>query len=168
MLIILGVIQYACRMFYGWNWHTTTFLPALTYVMTGFFLAKNRDRIIHFTNKRLLAAIIVGEMISLINLLHPQYDLSQSGIVLASVAMFIYAINNENLVISRMLEMVGHRYSLNIYIFHIMVNLIFGKVIKMLGINSSMVATIRPLLIVLNTLILAIILEKIYNRCKSY
>lgn len=125
-LIVLVVIQYAFRMYYDWTWHTSTFLTAMTFVITGFFLGRNKAKICNLTNKNLLVAIVAGELVGLINLLHPRYDFSQLGIVVASISMFVYAIKNEKNVMGRFLEVIGRKYSLNIYIFHIMMNAMFN------------------------------------------
>ena len=161
-MAVLIVLQYACRMFFGWSWHTTNLLPAITYVITGNLLACHRDMVFKISNIQLLVFIIMGELVSLVNLLHPRYDFSEIGILIASVAMFAYAIKNEEFIIGKLIEDIGYKYSLWIYIFHIFVNIVLVKGIKVIGLNDVMLINgMKPLIVVLITLILAIMLENI-------
>ena len=165
LLVVLVVIQYACRMYFEWTWHTTNFLPAITYVMTGFSLAAHYDKLRSVTNSQLLAMIVVGELVSLVNLLHPVYDFSEVGIIVASISMFIYAIKNDIFIIEKSIEIIGRKYSLNIYIYHIIVFVIVTKVFKIIGINYlMMVELIKPILVVLLTLFFAIFWVKVDIR----
>ena len=165
LLVVLVVIQYACRMYFEWTWHTTNFLPAITYVMTGFSLAAHYDKLRSVTNSQLLAMIVVGELISLVNLLHPVYDFSEVGIIVASISMFIYAIKNDIFIIEKSIEIIGRKYSLNIYIYHIILSIIVTKVFKIIGINYlMMVELLKPILVVLLTLFFAIFWVKVDIR----
>ena len=165
LLVVLVVIQYACRMYFEWTWHTTNFLPAITYVMTGFSLAAHYDKLRSVPNSQLLAMIVVGELVSLVNLLHPVYDFSEVGIIVASISMFIYAIKNDIFIIEKSIEIIGRKYSLNIYIYHIIVFVIVTKVFKIIGINYlMMVELIKPIIVVLLTLFFAIFCVKVDIR----
>lgn len=76
--------------------------------------------------------------------------------------MFAYAIKNEEFIIGKLIEDIGYKYSLWIYIFHIFVNIVLVKGIKVIGLNDVMLINgMKPLIVVLITLILAIMLENI-------
>ena len=168
-LIILKVILAALREYYGLDFHSTANIStAITYILIGHYLAANRDKVKMVTNHKLIFFIILGFIIRLGMFLHPVYDFTQLGTIMASVAIFTLAVNNKDFVISKKLEIIGYRYSLNIYVFHILVSNVLTKIEIIAGIHDNMlVMATQPILVVLSTLVLALAIHKISTRRNS-
>ena len=69
---------------------------------------------------------------------------------------------------NRGLEVIGHRYSLYIYVFHIIVSNCLKKAEKIAGvIDYNGVRTVQPVIVVLMTLLLAVVMERLLEFYKQ-
>lgn len=164
-MVILSIL----RKYYGWDFHSTGNLScSVTYMIIGHWLAANSGKVKDIVNYKLVFIMLLGFNISLGYFLQPMYDFSQVGIIVASVAMFTLAINNKELVLSKWLEIVGYKYSLNVYVFHVLVYHILMKLEKMSGVNESMfILATQPILVVLSTLVLAFMICEVNKRIRK-
>ena len=68
---------------------------------------------------------------------------------------------------NRGLEVIGHRYSLYIYVFHILVADCLKKIEKIAwGSDSDWIMAVHPIIVVLMTLLLAVVIEWLIKRGK--
>lgn len=166
MLVVAMVILSILRRYYGWDFHSTGNLScSVTYMLIGHWLAANSVMVKDMMDNKLLFTMLLGFVISLGYFLQPMYDFSQVGIIMASVAMFALAINNKDFVLSRKLEIIGYRYSLNVYVFHVLVYCILMKVENMAGFYDNMIIlATQPILVVLCTLVVALFISQMFKK----
>lgn len=168
VLLVVMVMLSVLRSYYGWSWHSTgNAILGVTYVLIGHFIAARIELVKRLANQNLMIAIILGEILALATFLPMKYDFSQIGLIVAASAMFVYAINNGEFVLNRGLEVIGHRYSLYIYVFHILVNICLKKIEKITGVvDLTWFMAVHPVMVVLMTLLVAVVIERLIKRGK--
>ena len=161
VLLVIMVMLSVLRGYYGWSWHSTgNVVMGVTYVLVGNFIAAHCKWVKLLSNSNMIIAIVLGEILALATFLPIKYDFSQIGLIVTSLAMFAYAINNGKLVLNRYLEAIGQRYSLYIYIFHILVAICLMKIEKIAGVNdSAWLMAVHPVMVVLMTLLVSVVIE---------
>lgn len=169
VLLVVMMMLFVLRSYYGWSWHSTgNMVLGVTYVLIGHFIAANSACVKRFANRNLIMAIVLGEILALATFLPMKYDFSQIGLIVAALAMFVYAINNGEIILNKRLEIIGHRYSLYIYVFHIIVRNCLNKAEKIAGvIDYTGVRTVQPVIVVLMTLLLAVLMERLIEFYKQ-
>lgn len=98
-------------------------------------------------------------------------DFSCVGIIAYSIAVFMIALKMPNRSYCKMLEYVGEKLSLNIYIIHMLVYSVFNIVCLhffKVDYKIGLLSWLYPLLIVLNLIFLSFLLKKYFeNTCLS-
>lgn len=172
LCLLVIILSDTIRVYYDKSWHIVGNVSmGMTYILLGFYAAKYKERIFKITNKSLVVAVVLGELISLGAFLPIKYDFSQTGVVIASLALFALAMNNSYVKIWNGLEIIGRDYSLNVYIFHIMVLYGVNYIMKVSGLADCIwFLNVKPIVVVLATLSWAAILhwgdKKIINANK--
>ncbi len=93
----------------------------LPFLLIGSFIRYKESKIIkHITNKMCIVGVIVGEIIVCIEYIITQTTLDfYIGTIIVAICLFIFAIKNPQKVFSLILEFVGERLSMYVYIVHI-------------------------------------------------
>lgn len=150
------------------DWHLTGnwLLSGLPYVLMGRYIAEHRDYIFaQARTPQLLAVGTLGALYSLYRLTGYSGDLSELGIVMLALALFVWATKKPAAIHCPTLAKIGDAYSLNIYIFHVLVIKVVQKIVKLTHCDdSALVLWLTPILVVAASLLLAIALEKIKTR----
>lgn len=168
LLLVMNVVLSSLRLYYGWSWHSTgNVLTAIMWVLIGTYIARNRYRM-NISNKKLILYAVLGAIWSLTLLLKMTYDFSQIGIIIFAVSLFLLAVNNPNISVGGSIEKIGRKYSLDIYIFHILVAMIFTKMLIYVGDDLFYIMWLKPIMVVVGTFFVAKIREKISNANIEY
>ena len=82
-----------------------------------------------------------------------------------SLSLFVLTLKNPTKVYFKTLEIIGNRYSLDIYIFHILVNTVVLKMITKAGlVDNIAIMWFHPLVVAMATLLWAMTITKL-RRC---
>lgn len=169
--IIVSSIVSTC----GMNWHLKLnfLVGALPWMILGNYLAYNQNLKNKFSNRNLILALAVGGILAvgasvLFVLKILPIELSEVGNTLYSVALFILAIKNPEISISKSVEKLGENYSLYVYILHLLVAYFVGFTAKFAGIYYySFYDWVHPVIVVILSIIASMILYRVINRSKS-
>ena len=113
--------------------------------------------------------IVVGSLASLIPLLCDfPIKISCIGNIIYSLAIFTLAIKIPDKSYCKPLEYVGDKLSLNVYIFHMLIasvlSTVCSKYLLNIDLSAGLLNWIRPILVVILTLVWAQVLEKVKIR----
>lgn len=152
---------YICR-----NW----LFVGLPFYMTGHFIRANEEK---FTEKFSDISLIIIMIVSTVeavaaDLLHVQKSL-YIGTFFAVSALFIFALRKESKVKTGKLAFLGAKYSLYIYILHIMVKNIFEKVfsISIFGSVGEALTPVMPVVVFAVTLVASAVYVYLKSLIKS-
>ncbi len=118
------------------------------FFMLGNLLHKYQQKIVSkITNKKLIALIFIGIMLSCFERLFVVLEL-YIGTVIATICIFIFAIKNPKKKIVPIIEKIGDKYSLVIYIMHSIVNVLVVKLAMIMGFaDNKIFMYFKPFLI---------------------
>lgn len=158
---------------YTWHYQQNVLLGAMPYFFIGYYYASHKQQIDKLTdklsNKQIILIIIMGFLLRLFDLLvKPTVDIFEIGAIISAIAIFTFAQKNPDVYISKFIENIGIKYSLFIYVMHILVAMIIKKIFEILSLtNYYWYPYLFPTLLPIITLILAISWDKFYNRIKN-
>ena len=165
ILLIASVLLQTYATYYDMSWHMVgNVVTGVTYVLLGYLVAAWKDKIRGLSTNILIMTVIVGELFSLAMFMDVIYDFSQLGIIVSATSLFMLAVNNHDYVLSKKIEYIGRVYSLNIYIFHILVAMVLARLLNYMGVSDDAgLMMIKPIFVVIMTLLLAAIINKIMS-----
>lgn len=124
------------------NWHFTGnfLLTGIPYILVGNYLASNRDKLQEkLTERKVLLCLFAGFFGMLLGMyVLVLHVIQTAGTTLFSVALFVFAQKKPQQYVSRTVVTIGQRYSLFIYIVHIMVYEIIKKTAAVFGFAEAL------------------------------
>lgn len=166
---ILIPICFAIRIFTcGGNplWVNNFFVTGLPFVLLGNLIAKYKNKFAKLKNLEYIILAFIGMIFSIITLkLHTYIEVSYIGIILLATSLFLLATFNPRVKVNRIIEVIGEKYSLHIYIIHLMFVILMDKMYIRLGVNKNILLLyIKPMIVIVISLAFALIwnqLEKL-------
>ena len=152
-----------------WKYHVNFLTEAMPYFLFGYYLRSKEKYFKSFRYTSILLLIVVGGLASVI-LFFCDFSIKISciGIVFYSLAIFILAIKIPDRSYCRLLEYIGDKLSLNVYIFHMLIasvlSIVCSKYLLNIDLSAGLLNWIRPILVVVLTMAWAQILEKVKVR----
>ena len=152
-----------------WMFHINFLTGAMPYFLFGYYLRSKEKFFKSFRYSSVLLVIVVGSLASLIPLLCDfPIKISCIGNIIYSLAIFTLAIKIPDKSYCKPLEYVGDKLSLNVYIFHMLVSsvlyIVCSKYLLNIDLSAGLLNWIRPILVVILTLVWAQVLEKVKIR----
>jgi len=152
-----------------WMYKINFLTGAMPYFLFGYYLRSKEKFFKSFRCSSVLLVIVVGSLASLIPLLCDfSIKFSCIGIVFYSLAIFTLAIKIPKKSYCRPLEYIGDKLSLNVYIFHMLIasvlSTVCSKYLLNIDLSAGLLNWIRPILVVILTLVWAQVLEKVKIR----
>lgn len=146
------------------NW----MVEGLAFFMMGHWIHAHEDSFNKVTNKVLLIVVSVSSALCLVE----RYLLGRDfGVNIATVpqviALFLYAVNNPKRHVG-LLQMIGKKYSMWVYILHPFVWHMVDRLIDNLSVNGNLlIAYLRPIIVVLFTLGLSYTCYRLFHRDRT-
>lgn len=167
-------ILFICKIiitYYTNDWHyTDNFLfSGIPYFMLGNFIRKEKSRIlVKVDNKQLIALGLVGLLFSeLANFIYLRLNIFYIGTIIFSLSLFIFAQKNSQVCINNKIENIGVKYSLYIYVTHILFYLIINSVGNTFGIEANMMfLSLKPIIVTFITVVSGVVFYSIVNKLK--
>lgn len=137
-------------------------LGGMPFLILGFWIADHKAMLCKIKNLVYVILVVFGIGISLISVLELEWDVSELGIVMYATGLFALAVNNPNAIKENFLSVIGDKYSLYVYIYHIIVfkaiNMVFGK----LGVENVLIVDwIKPIVVVILSVTVSIVYVKL-------
>lgn len=149
------------------TWHLigNFLVGAIPWMLLGNYLAHNKEFVTSLSNKSLSVMAFVGGLFAAVfAVLEVSVDLSEIGIVIYAFSLFTLAINNPTLSVNGYIEKIGDKYSLYIYILHIVVSGAVGRLARVIGQQESMwYLWTRPIIVAVVSIIVSIIMYSVVN-----
>ncbi|MCR4802264.1 MAG: acyltransferase [Lachnospiraceae bacterium] len=156
------------------NWHYSQnyWVDGLPFFFTGYYLHKKSSSISKIKNSTIGICIIFGIIVCLMKYVYPipsylLFNFYEIGSIVAAIMIFIYAHNNPKTGENSLMEILGNRYSLYLYISHVIV-LYFVSIYdeKLFGEYDfySVYEWLKPFLILFSSLLISVLYYKIKHR----
>lgn len=150
---------------YTWHWKINYITSAMPWFLFGYYMhADGEDRIKNLKDVVLLLEAGVGLMIAFIPMVFTtSINFSCMGIIPYATALFMIAIKHPDVSISKSVEYMGDKLSLNIYIFHVLlagVISLFSKLLFHIDTNGVIYQWMEPAMTIIVSIIWAFILQK--------
>lgn len=152
-----------------WMFGMNFLLRAMPYFLLGYFFRIKEHFFKSFSFSAIIMVVSLGSLFSIIPIvLNFQYKISIVGNVLYSLGIFALAIKVPNKSYCKVLEYIGDKLSLNVYLYHYLVYFVIKNICNCCNfdfdIKTGLFGWIRPIVIVLLTLMFAQMIEMIKNR----
>ena len=121
-------------------------------MLLGHWIAANENKIKEKLTNPILITIVCMSVVFIGMRRFLPIDIVYLGVITYSFSMFVFALKNSEFVPSKLLERIGEKYSLYVYVTHPLVNLIIGYRIS----NEWL----RPLGILGVSLLIAIVIRE--------
>ena len=151
----------------------------LPFVLLGSFIKKDEKKLMEFfSHKRCIAGAIFGEILMVV-----EYWLYESqdyyiGTVITTFFVFLFAIKNPKVYMSRTVEWIGDRLSMYVYILHMLGMSVVGLLGSFMKVSDTLIfGWLRPVLSILVTLGMSYMIDwmigmvkqkKLWNRSQKY
>jgi peptidoglycan/LPS O-acetylase OafA/YrhL len=125
---------------FAWFWKINFVSCALTWFTLGYYLhGMGSDMVKNVSGRYLTIIAILGCTVMLIPIVfNTQVKFSCIGVVLYSVSLFALALKNYDKSICGLIDFIGDKLSLNVYIFHVIISGVITLVFKhILKINTG-------------------------------
>ena len=175
LLVIFLVIHLIISIFKDsnsipWNLKATFLGSGIFWFLLGRFIAEKKEDLLkklHNKNFLLFVTFLLSGIIAVtLNYFTPNF--SEFAIVIYSISLFLLAIKNPTVHISKIFEFIGDKLSLNVYIWHIIIARILNVFINHLGLaQNNIYLTVRPIVVVFFTLLISWLIYIINNWFSS-
>lgn len=140
----------------------------IPFFMLGHYIRVNEKKLSDkFSDFALVTLMIIGSAQAVLcNIFHASKSV-YVGTLVAVFALFVFAVKNEDKINLPFLSKLGARYSLYVYIFHILIRELIKKLIGIVNPNETVnncLSWIMPILVFIVTLFVSIIYVKIKNQ----
>lgn len=140
---------------------------AMPWFLFGYLVhQKYESKLQSVRDRTLFVVASVGWIITLSAiLLNTTINYNYLGVVLTAPSLFLIAIKHPNIAISKLIEYIGEKLSLFIYIFHPLISSVIMLGMKVLGINRGGIYTyFHPVITLIASIIVAIVFEVIFRN----
>lgn len=158
LLVIRNVISFMFLSYnISWHYRDNFLVEAFTWMLLGHYIASKRHFFNKLSAKLLISVIAISLLFSLsFSLFAPKVNFAEIGNTFYSIALFVLAINNPSKSINHMIEFVGDKLSLYIYVLHIAIGGIVGIIVATLGyLESKYYLWLRPIIVVITSILVA-------------
>lgn len=123
----------------SWHLRGNFLISGLPWLFLGNYIAYKSDFLNKWSNKKLLWLIVCGAVYIVICMVFAwKVDITEVGVVVYATSLFLLAVKNPKKSINAKIEILGERYSLNIYIIHIAAHRVFDIVMnKFVGVSKT-------------------------------
>lgn len=148
---------------FNYHYQQNVFLGAIPNFFIGYYLSENPQFIDKLSTKKLTALIWIGILISILDVfIEIKADIFEIGVIITFLSIFLYAQQNPDKYCIQFFEKIGTKYSLFIYVMHMLVLQLTMKICSILPIsNAGWYPYMTGILGTLCTMIIAIIWFKI-------
>lgn len=168
--IILWTFCETCGL--AWNWNINFVTRALPWYLMGYFFHTDGGK--KFESIKTLKLTILAIVGCLITIIPATFDLwlnfSCIGYVPFTLALFVIALKYPNTSISKLLENIGSRLSLNIYIFHPIIGWLCRDIcqnILIINTDGVVYSWCRPFIVLLLSIAFSLIIEIIVQKIRA-
>lgn len=153
----------------GLSWHLSGnwLVFGVPYIFVGYAIATKLDVIKKYINLKVNIILIVSSALAEIVcfFISLQVNITEIFVVCNAISIFVFAVRNDVKIRCVPLEIIGNKYSLNIYVGHIFVNGVIAFAAGVIGIRESKAFIwLNPLIVLISTLVLSIFIEVIKNK----
>ena len=168
-LLRLAVVIITVSFDMTWHFRSNFITSALPYLLMGNYIASHKSFQTKFSNKFLILSAIIGAGFSVVCLiLDFAVDVSEVGIIVYAVSLFMLAVKNPQVSFSKKIEALGDKYSLYVYVIHIAINGLLSFVVKKVGIDDAVwFMWSRPIIVAVIAVIVSVVLFKVMNLFKN-
>lgn len=158
---------------FEWHYQQNVIVGAFPFFFMGYYYASHKKEITNllnkFSNRQLIAIIFISLFLRVLDLVFkPTADIFELGAIITAITIFSFSYKNPNMYISKSIETIGVKYSLFIYIMHILIAMIIKTIFEILSLSTySWYQYIFPIIVPIATLIFAILWSKIIGLVKS-
>lgn len=170
ILFILQILLtfYCDIMEMDWFWKINFFTRALPWYLFGYYLSSNKLRI---SKNMIKALIFIGGGIILISIiLNLKLNFSIVGYIPLAFSLFSLTLIDQKKSINNLIEFIGEKLSLNIYILHPLIDLIiieFCKNILKINIEKNIYLWCHPIIVFLVTIMISYVIYRFNTEIKN-
>lgn len=139
-----------------WFWKINFLTCAMPWFMLGYYLNTEKcQRVRSIKTSALIVMLIIGCIIAVIpKVVDISLKFNVIGTIPYAFGLFCLALRNPEKSICKTIEYVGDRLSLNIYIFHVLMNGVVGYIFRLLNVNTEadLFQWFRPIIILVATI----------------
>lgn len=171
-IVARGLIQYNQLVPEEINiiWFRNSIFTGFPFFMIGNYMHKKEDKIVNrLSNKTLVIGILFGLALSCVERYIVVLEIFW-GTVLASLLIFLFALQNPDKKVISVIARIGQRYSMQIYIFQLIVNDIFiyiGNKLQLENQSGQLFAILKPLLIYISIVLVCMAVKEVKNKTKK-
>lgn len=174
MRIFISVLPYQSPS--SWHIMCNFFITGTPWMLLGNYFAYIYNNIASLSNKSLISNLIIGCTITLVcsylfNINIIKINLSEIGITIMTISLFLLAIKNKNIKINFIIEKIGQKYSVYIYIFHIIIIRIIVKILNNHGMNLTkshiVIQWSFPILMIICSILFSVFLDRFLKCIKK-
>lgn len=160
--ILLFICTYMRIRFTSTYYFNNFLLTAIPFMLVGHCIARNEMTLKKvLNNNRIVLGIVVSILFMAVRRFLPiETDLTYLGVIVYAIGMFLFAIFNPQFSVCKPLEIIGERYSMYIYVLHIIVNILIWRFFTNPWLYPIMIAVI--------TLLISIVIHEIVTMWKKY
>lgn len=174
LLPLLFVIQFVSIIYcesndLSWYLKINFVTRIMPWFLAGYYVAyKFFNEEPKLSDLSLILGIIVGVLIAIFpSLLKTNVDFSCLGYLPITLSLFILAIKYPNINCSNKVLYIGKKLSLYIYIVHPLVDSVIDKTLNILHFDNILYAYINPFVVIILSIILSGVIDKIINKLKK-
>ncbi|MBR2938031.1 MAG: acyltransferase [Oscillospiraceae bacterium] len=156
----------------AWSWKTNFIVRALPWFLLGYYLHTEKAENIRKTaSYKVIILAVAGGIISVIPaLVSLPFQVSTVGYILYALGLFVLCLKDPNNSTCKFVEYLGEKLSLNIYIFHTLVEgvlvLFCGKLLSM-NIQENAWLWCKPIIVLICTISVAWAVHVVLDTIKS-
>lgn len=159
VLFVLQIVltSYCETMQLAWFWKINFLTCAMPWFLFGYYMhTSNADKFRNMASNKLIFFIVVGCFISIIpTILDLPIKFNEIGYIPYVFGVFTICLKNQRNSVCKIIEYIGEKLSLNIYVFHVligsMLNFICSKIFG-LNVNGNIWLWCRPIIVLLCTI----------------
>ena len=130
----------------------------------------NKIKFNNVSNKYCIFMIIFGEIITCVEYLISRVALDfYIGTIITAVFVFIFAINNPMKYFNKLIEYIGNKLSMYIYVIHLMIINFDERTSQILGYSNNIIYSYsRPIIVIILCIITAFVISKVVDMVKYF
>ncbi len=155
----------------AWMWKINFVTRALPWFLVGYYIHTiSKERLLEIKNSILVLGIFSGTLIVIIPTLFDTYfKFTCIGYIPYAISIFLFAVKYPTKRMSVLIEFIGAKLSLYIYVLHSLVGPVMNTFFKHLfniNIESNLYLWVRPFIVLFVTLILSLLIKMLLDRKK--
>lgn len=170
-LIYVGITMFCETRGMAWFWKMNFISQALPWFLTGYYFHSQEGK--HTFNRKyksekviLFGMIIIGCILAVVPTLYPvKVNFSCVGYIPYAGGIFLIALKYPEICRSKLLEYIGRKLSMNIYIWHVPLDRVLTSFL-IIDTSTSIFLWCRPLIVIVISAIVAFVIEHISSKIK--